>query len=418
MDMPVLSVESVSKKYWIQQDRPLTLKESMIRRLRGGYGKRKALWALRDVTFSVEKGCSLGIIGHNGAGKSTLLRLICGLGCPTSGRIRREGQLGNLLELGTGFHPDMTGRENLLTGGILNGLSKDRVKAREEEIISFAELEEFIDQPVRTYSTGMYLRLAFSTAIHFDPDFLVIDEVLAVGDARFQQKCRERLDGFRKAGKTLILTSHDLEQIRSLCDEVLVMEEGQLVTRRDPEAAIQCYHDLIRQRTEKRLGEMGKEKVLPGLEVSQGSRLGTQEATLRAVHLYDGRARPLESLSSGDSLMIELEYSVSKPLHDMALILGIYSETNLKCFEVNINSVNTTLESFPNQGRIRCQIPEVPLLPGRYYINVGLYPTNWDYIYDYHWQMHSFHVLDGRGSPPQASGFVLMRPVWSAGKRQ
>jgi ABC-type polysaccharide/polyol phosphate transport system, ATPase component len=166
----------------------------MIQRFTGRYKPGNTFWALRDVSFSIEQGCVLGIIGHNGAGKSTLLRLLCGLGRPTTGRIRRVGHVSGLLELGAGFHPDMTGRENLTTGGILSGLTKRQVRAKQEQIIDFAELEEFIDQPVRTYSNGMYLRLAFAAAIHFDPDVLIIDEVLAVGDSRFQKKCRDRLD--------------------------------------------------------------------------------------------------------------------------------------------------------------------------------------------------------------------------------
>ena len=201
----VLIVESVSKRFKVHRNRPVTLKESVIRWLKGRRDdKTTTLWALRDVSFSVEQGRTLGIIGHNGAGKSTLLRLVCGLGRPTTGKIRHIGHLGSLLELGSGFNPEMSGRENLITGGILGGLTRRQVKASQDEIIAFAELEEFIDQPVRTYSTGMYLRLAFATAIHFDPDFLVIDEVLAVGDSRFQEKCQKRLKDFRVAGKSLI----------------------------------------------------------------------------------------------------------------------------------------------------------------------------------------------------------------------
>jgi ABC-type polysaccharide/polyol phosphate transport system ATPase subunit len=205
----VLRVESVSKQFKIERNRPVTLKELVVRRLTGRDDSLSTFWALRDVSFSVEQGQSLGIIGHNGAGKSTLLRLLCGLGRPTKGHINRIGHVSGLLDLGKGFHPDMTGRENLMTGGILSGLTSRQVRARQEEIIAFAELEEFIDQPVRTYSSGMYLRLAFSTAMSFDPDVLIIDEVLAVGDQRFKKKCIERLDAFRASGKTLILTSHD-----------------------------------------------------------------------------------------------------------------------------------------------------------------------------------------------------------------
>jgi lipopolysaccharide transport system ATP-binding protein len=250
------------------------------------------LWALRDVNFTVEQGRALGIIGHNGAGKSTLLRLLCGLGRPTSGRIKHTGYVSGLLELGSGLHLDMTGRENIMTAGILNGLTKRQVRAQSNEIIAFSELEEFIDQPVRTYSNGMYLRLAFSTAIHFDPDVLMIDEVLAVGDSRFQQKCLDRLNVFRKAGKTLVFVSHDTDLIQSLCDEVMVLEEGRVAAQGDPKNAIRCYHDLMRQRTEKRAAQIWNGEAQPSPTVERGKRLGTHEATIDAVHLCDEQGSP------------------------------------------------------------------------------------------------------------------------------
>src|SRR5262245_24306745 len=234
----VLTVESISKQFHLQRGRPATLRELITLWLSGRHERGRTLWALRDVSFTVEQGQVLGIIGHNGAGKSTLLRLLCGLGQPTSGRICHRGLVSGLLELGGGFHQDLTGRENILTAGLLNGLTKRQVQAGEAEIITFAELEDFIDQPLRTYSSGMYLRLAFAVAMHFDPEVLILDEVLAVGDARFQQKCLERLTMFRKAGKTLVLTSHDMTQIETLCDEVLVLEEGRIVMRGNPASAV------------------------------------------------------------------------------------------------------------------------------------------------------------------------------------
>lgn len=412
----VLTVESVSKRYRIQRNRPVTLKESIIRRLTGRHGGDNTFWALRDVTFSVEQGRAMGIIGHNGAGKSTLLRLLCGLGRPTTGRIRRVGQVSGLLELGSGFHPDMTGRENLMTGGILSGLTRRQVLAMQQEIIAFAELEEFIDQPVRTYSNGMYLRLAFAAAIHFDPDVLIIDEVLAVGDSRFQKKCLERLAAFRAADKTTILTSHDSEQIRNLCDEVLVLEEGRVVMQGEPESAIQCYNDLMRQRTEKRAAQLSGGAMQPSLAVEHGSRMGTQEASVCSVRLYDKQGKATNAIHSGDSLTIKLEYNLNKPLPDIALTLGIYTETNIKCFESCLPSAITAFESLSNLGILSCHLQELPLLPGLYYINIGLYPTDWNYVYDYHWQMHPLHVLSQSEGYSGVSGVVSMHPVWSVVK--
>ncbi len=410
----VLTVESVSKRYRSQHNRPVSIKESIIRRLTGGHRKDNIFWALHDVSFSLEQGKTLGVIGHNGAGKSTLLRLLCGLGKPTKGRIYHAGQVSGLLELGSGFHPDMTGRENLMTGGILSGLTRRQVLAKQDEIIAFAELEEFIDQPVRTYSNGMYLRLAFAATIHFDPDVLIIDEVLAVGDSRFQKKCYERLASFRAANKTSILTSHDTGQIRNLCDEVLVLEQGRVAMQGDPESAIQCYNDLMRQRTEKRAALLSNGATQTSLAVEQGSRMGTQEVSISAVRLCDKQGTPANALHSGDSLTVEIGYTFAKPLSDFALTVGIYSDTNVKCFECRITSAAETFGSLNKTGRLSCHFQGMPLLPGLYYISMGLYPTNWDYVYDYHWQMHPLHVVGAGRESSGDSGVISLQPVWAA----
>ena len=335
------------------------------------------------------------------------------LGMPTTGRIHRVGHVSGLLELGGGFHPDMTGRENLLTGGVLSGLTKRQAMAKQAEIIAFAELEEFIDQPVRTYSSGMYLRLAFATAIHFEPNIMVIDEVLAVGDSRFQKKCLERLAAFRNTGKTTVLTSHDTAQIHSLCNEALVLEEGRVAMHGDPESAIQCYNDLMRQRTEKRAAQISGVTAQHNLAVEHGSRMGTQEASIQGIYLYDKQGNPVQTLYSGDSLKIILEYSLNKPLTDFALTLGIYSEADIKCFETCITSISATFGSVNNHGNLNCFLSELHLLPGLYYVNVGIYPTDWNYVYDYHWQMHSLHIEDKNVPSPGVSGVVSVHPVWS-----
>jgi len=407
-----LKVEAVSKCFKVQRDRPTSIKESVVRYLTGHRYGREMFWALRDVSFSLEQGQVLGIIGHNGAGKSTLLRLLCGVGRPSCGRICSNGYVSGLLELGSGLHLEMTGRENIMTVGILNGLTRRQILAQQDGIISFAELEKFIDQPLRTYSSGMYLRLAFSTAIHFDPDVLMIDEVLAVGDSRFQQKCLDRLNAFRRTGKTLVLVSHSTDQIRSLCDEVLVLEEGRVATQSDPESAFECFNDLMRQRSERRAAELSGGNP-PDITVEHGSRLGTQEASISAVRLYDDQGRVTDRLLSGGSLKIELDYQVAAPVNDMALILGVYSEASVKCLEASIASVRGFIGSLAERGRLTCNLPKLPLLDGRYYVDVGLYPTDWSYLYDYHWHMHVLHIESQAGMPPGVSGVISVKPAWS-----
>jgi lipopolysaccharide transport system ATP-binding protein len=409
----VLTVEKVCKQFRIQSTRPASVKEFFIRRLTGDYKPARTLWALSDVSFSLEKGRVLGIIGHNGAGKSTLLRLLSGLGRPTSGKILRSGNFGSLLELGTGFHTEMTGRENLITGGILSGLTRREVTAKQDEIIAFSELEEFIDQPVKTYSSGMYLRLAFSAAIHFDPDAMIIDEVLAVGDSRFQHKCIERLNSFRNAGKSLIFVSHDLDQIRSLCDEVLVLERGSVAIQSEPVSAIEYYHDLMRKRTESRTSGFSEKTASSTAPVGNGKRFGTLEAMISDVRLYNMKGEPDRKVVSGQGLTIELEYRLEKPLADMAVILGIYTDSNIKCFEAMLPSCNSVFGAICRQKKLICEIGSLPLLAGRYFINLGLYPPDWDYVYDYQWQMHSFDVLSADPLLSGITGFVALEHTWS-----
>jgi lipopolysaccharide transport system ATP-binding protein len=415
----VIQAESISKVYPLYRNRPVTLKESLVRRLTRQGEVARELWALRNISFSVSRGRSLGIIGHNGAGKSTLLRLICGLGKPTSGRLIRFGHVSGLLDLGSGFHPDLTGRENIYTGGLLAGLTSREIHEIEDEIIEFAELEGFIDQPIRTYSSGMYLRLAFATAMQFNPAALVIDEILAVGDVRFQQKCTQRLETFRAMGKTLILTSHSTEQIRHLCDEVLVLEEGQVVMQGEPDLAIACYVDLMRQRTERRAAQINLDRTMQAATtLAQGHRQGTQEASISRVSLYNTEGAPVSHLVTGSGLTIEVAYELAKPLPDMTLLLGIYTDAGVKCFETSIASLRDTFGPLSSASQFRCQLPALPLQPGRYFVNVGLYPTNWAYVYDYHWQMHDFEIVHVDEVRSGSTGMLALQPTWTSADQE
>ncbi len=235
-------VQNLGKQFQrYRSDRPVTLQEAFMR----GLHRMRPLdrfWALRDVSFSVAPGRAVGIIGRNGAGKSTLLRLIGGVGRPDAGRVEIYGRVGALLDLGVGFHHDLTGRENIFISGVISGLTRREVARRFDSIVAFSELEEFIDSPLRTYSSGMQLRLAFAVATHTDAEILLIDEVLAVGDLEFQSKCLKRIAQFRADGCTIALISHDLAQIRQFCDEALWFEAGRLVGRGSPDAVIDQYH--------------------------------------------------------------------------------------------------------------------------------------------------------------------------------
>jgi lipopolysaccharide transport system ATP-binding protein len=395
-----LTVRQVSKRFYVQRNRPSTIRDSVHQLITGRWDRRKIQWALRDVSFTVEHGQVFGIVGHNGAGKSTLLRLLCGLGRPTSGRISHDGTVSGILELGGGFHADLTGRENIRTAAILNGIVEG-LSERERNIVNFAEMEDYIDQPVRTYSSGMYLRLAFAAAIEFDPAVLVIDEVLAVGDERFQKKCMDRITRLRNDGKTLIVTSHDAEQIKVLCDEVLVLEEGRVMIQSDPQSALAYYHDLMRQRTEKRARQIPAASPSSLLPMAQGNREGTQECSISALRVYDCAGHLVDSLETGSALSLEID--IEKPSHmpDMACTVGIFSDAQVKCWEAAIPSLQAVLGVIKTRQSIRLDLSSLPLIPGRYFINLGLYPLDWGYLYDRHWQMHPLTIT---GTPTWGRG--------------
>ena len=246
--MVAIELEAVSKRFRLRTILPATtLKTAVVERLLGRRrdgGKRRepAFEALRDVTLTIRQGQTFGIIGRNGSGKSTLLKLMAGIYRPDAGCIRTFGRLAGLLELGAGFHPEFSGRENVFINGIVLGLSKREVRGRFDEIVRFAELEPFIDEPVRTYSSGMYMRLGFSVAIHTDPDILLIDEILSVGDESFRKKCLEKIADFQGRGKTLVLVSHDLPSVAGWCDEVAWLERGAVREQGDPPKVIEAYH--------------------------------------------------------------------------------------------------------------------------------------------------------------------------------
>lgn len=241
-DLTGVYVKKVGKRYWLQQQLPPTLQHTLLAMLRGAGAM--PFWALRDVSFNINSGESVGLIGGNGAGKSTLLRLICGLGRPTTGQVDVRGRVAALLELGIGFNPHLTGRENLYVSAVLGGLRRREARQLFDEIVEFAELGDFIDQPLRIYSSGMQMRLAFAVAIHVDPAVLIVDEGLSVGDAHFQRKCLERIEGFKRAGKTLIMVSHDMATVRSFCSRAIWLRRGRVVADGPVDTVVRQYEEV------------------------------------------------------------------------------------------------------------------------------------------------------------------------------
>lgn len=324
-----VEVDNLSKRFRRQTvHSATTLKTTLLDWLRGGHRQAEpgAFLALQNVSFSVVQGQALGITGSNGSGKSTLLKLLAGIYRPDAGTVRCHGRVGAILELGAGFHPEFSGRENVFISGIVMGLSKREVRDRFDSIVGFAELEDVIDDPVKTYSTGMYLRLGFAVAVHAEPDILLLDEVLAVGDARFRQKCLDKIAEFRDRGKTVVLVSHDSEMISRWADEAIWLEDGRLKDRGPSAQVVTRYLDEItgHNGSAESRGVQRLEVAAPGPRADDIVESGDGTLTIRAVHLTDARGIEEAAFSSSDRVRVEMRYqtqaSVDSPVFGVAIV--------------------------------------------------------------------------------------------------
>jgi lipopolysaccharide transport system ATP-binding protein len=414
-------VQDLGKRYRrYHTNHPTTLKEALIHGLHWMKPKEQ-FWALRGVSFSVAAGRTVGLIGPNGAGKSTLLRLIGGIGRPDEGSLEVRGRIGALLELTAGFHPDLTGRENVFVSGTIAGLTRREVVQRFDSIVDFAELEQFIDNPLRTYSTGMRMRLAFAVAAHTEPDVLLIDEILAVGDVSFRRKCFERIARFKSEGCTILLVSHYASQIQKLCDEALWLRKGQLVAHGDPEIVVGKY--VTEMMTETRRRTPATRPVLrtptnAELRVKE-NRFGSLELEVVGVWLLDREGLPIKELDSGDPLCVQIDYLAPEPIPAPIVGVAITCEDQKEaCCGINTAAEGLTLRTLHGRGRITLHIERLDLIGGQYYVDVGVYEREWAYAYDYHWHVYPLVVRPTGGEkgilhPPHRweMGAVSMRRV-------
>lgn len=393
----VIVVQGLSKQFRrYHAHKPATLKEAALKGLRGLRGMQpvETFWALQDVSFSVAPGRIVGLIGRNGAGKSTLLRLIGGVGLPDRGKVTVRGHIGALLDLGAGFHPDLTGRENVFVNGVISGLTRRQVRRYFDSIVAFAELEKFIDNPLRTYSTGMQMRLGFAIAVHTSPDILLIDEVLVVGDLSFQRKCIERIVQFKNDGCAIVLVSHDEGQIEQLCDEVLWLRSGQLVAHGDAKVVIGQYVSEMTEETRRRT-PLGK----PALRTPTGAelrlnenRFGSLEMEITTVNLFSVEGSSTKSIDSGNPLRIEIEYDAPQPIASPHFVVTITREDQLVCYDTNTSAMGQTIPTLQGPGKITLHLERLDLCSGQYYVNVGVYESDWTYAYDYHWHVYPLLV--------------------------
>jgi ABC-2 type transport system ATP-binding protein len=344
----IVSVDNVSKRFTLHKDK--SFKERIV-----NFGRsrkhRNDFWALRDIDLQIPAGSTVGLVGHNGSGKSTLLKVIGGIIQPSSGQVTRRGRMAALLELGAGFHPDLTGRENVYLNAAILGLTRKETDRYFDDIVDFSGISEFIDTQVKFYSSGMYVRLAFAVAVHVDPDLLLVDEVLAVGDEPFQRKCMEKIAQFQSEGRTIVLVSHSAEQVGSLCDRVVVLDGGRIQHDGDPAAGIRILRD--------------------GYEAERQSALGHGERRRRLGYEIASFEVDVTMLGDTARLHARLGVDINDPTPDWGV--GFSIETPLGMRLYNMTTFDTiSLPNTPGRHELEFDIPDVRLGPGQYLINIGL----------------------------------------------
>jgi homopolymeric O-antigen transport system ATP-binding protein len=390
MSQPALSVQNLSKSFRIAHrreglpgyrtlhDELTSLPRRLIDRLRGGRRSTSEIfWALKDVSFDVQRGEALGIIGSNGAGKSTLLKILNRITEPTRGGVDIYGRVGALLEVGTGFHPELTGRENIFLNGAILGMTRAEIKKKFDEIVAFAEVEKFLDTPVKRYSSGMYVRLAFAVAAHLDPEILLIDEVLAVGDAEFQKKCLDKMESVAaKEGRTVIFVSHDMDAICHLCSRCVLLKQGEIAKSGDADEVVAAY-----------LG--GEQDQAPEVKFKPIE----SDATFRFAGLYNFDGQATASFSSTEPLALKLLFRVHRQIEGLQLSFTVSNFKGDRIFYSSVSMAKPTISvESPGEYCLAAQIPPRLLLPGRYSITLALH-TPKTKLYDVRKQALGFRIL-------------------------
>jgi ABC-2 type transport system ATP-binding protein len=369
-----IEVHDLSKRFRVFREKPTSVKQRVLT----AHARAEDFWALQDITFDVVEGSTFGLIGHNGSGKTTLLKCIAGILRPTSGRILQRGRLAALLELGAGFHPELTGRENVYLNASFLGLSRKETDKAYDAIVDFAEIEDFMDNQVKFYSSGMLVRLGFAVAVHVDPEVLLVDEVLAVGDEAFQAKCIARVREFQREGRTIVLVTHALDTVREICDRAAMLHHGDL-------HALGQADDVVREMRYVLLGVTD-----PGFVPEQGTR----EAEIAEVQLVRADGRGEGPVRIGDPLTIAIDVRMNEPVDDLDVDFAVLDgATNHPVLDARTSGAGIDLGRF-DKKRVRFKIPAFPYAAGKYWVTIGLSNRSSGHLYHVQTQRYLFEAVD------------------------
>ena len=411
-----IEIAEVSKRFRVNHQRHSDLKGRLLNI--GRRQPREDFWALQELSFDVADGETVGLLGHNGSGKSTLLKCVAGIMQPSTGFIKTVGRTASLLELGAGFHPELTGRENVFMNGQILGLKNRDIERRFDEIVAFAELEQFIDQQVKHYSSGMYVRLGFAVATNVDPDVLLIDEVLAVGDEAFQRKCLERIRRFQREGRTMMFVSHSPELVRQVCDRAVVLDHGEMIGVGPPGESIRTFRESLMRGTRARQlhADDGAEDqtvqvaaqeapaVDPDAAPPPAIDLATFEVRITRVRMDYPLADERDFLVPGDPLRVMVGYHSVRRIDDVVFSLNIVNGDGLLIYGVNTDQLLGGLEYVEGDGTLEFSFDRIPLLDGIYTVSIGIHSHDVSTIYDHHSAGHTFQVTN----PGIAAGMVAL----------
>lgn len=399
----IIRLENASVRYRVPSERIGTFKEYIIRLLQGRV-KHKTFLALSDVNFGVRRGEVFGLIGQNGAGKSTLLKLVARVLQPSSGRVQVAGKVAPLLETGAGFHAELTGRENVYLNGAMLGFTHQEMAKKFKDIVDFAELWDFIDAPMRTYSSGMWARLGFAVATDVDADILIVDEILSVGDDAFQRKSSERIEAFRQKGVTILLVSHNMSLVKQICQRAAWLDQGKLMDVGSVDIVVDRYLQSVRDKENRRLMEEQVETV--------DRRWGSKKIEITQVRIYDELKQPQHIFYTGQSLILEMNYLAHETVDSPVFGIAIHRQDGLHLTGPNTAFSGMNLGKISGSGKMIYTVPHLPFLPGKYYISVAAVKNDDTEIYDYHDRLYPIQIDNENRGIFEKYGLITLQGEW------